>query len=166
MQDLLELDEIQCRPDIVAAGIKLLMDPKHSHDGYDILGPLAAEGDVDAQFVMGQFCESVLERLESAAVWFQRAADQGHPQAQRNYADMLVTGRGVARNPKRAALYYEKAAIAGIPEAQFVLGEFLRNGDFISKDGGKALSWYQRAMRQGYEPAAMRIRTFYPNARI
>lgn len=164
MEDLLKLDELQCRPEIVAAALKLLQDPKHSHDGYDILGPLAAEGDVDAQFIMGAFCESVLERPEKAAIWFQRAADQEHPQAQRNFADMLMVGKGVAADPERAANYYEKAATAGIPEAQFVMGEILRNGHFRPKDDVQALSWYKKAKQQGYEPASVRIQTFFPSA--
>lgn len=82
MVDLLELDELQCRSEIVAAAAKLLQDPKHCHDGYDIIGPLAAEGDVEAQFIIGDFCESALKQPKQAAIWFQRAADQGNPQAQ------------------------------------------------------------------------------------
>lgn len=163
MADLLDLDEIQCRPEIVAAAVRLLQDPKHAHDGYDILGPLAAEGDAEAQFVMGDFCESVLDRPEQAAIWFQRAADQGHPQAQRNHADMLMVGKGLKANPELAATYYKKAAVAGIPEAQFVMGEFHRGGRNVTKDTDAALKWYQKAAGQGYEPAAVRIQQFWPN---
>ena len=162
MKDLLELEEINCRPDIVAAAVKLLGDKKHAHDGYDILGPLAAEGDVQAQFVMGDFCETVLNQPEQAAVWFQRSADQGLAKAQRAYADMLMVGKGVARDPVSASSYYKKAADAGIPEAQFVMGELCRNGDIVHKDDNKAISWYQQSLRQGYEPARVRLQTFYP----
>ena len=162
MEHLLELDEIQCRPDIVAAAVKLLLDPKHARDGYNILGPIAAEGDVQAQFVMGEFCEDAIDRPEQAAIWFQRAADQGHAKSQRNYADMLMAGKGVERNPVQASLYYEKAANAGIAEAQFVMGEFCRNGGFITKDDKKAIEWYRQSMQQGYEPAEARLNAFYP----
>ncbi len=157
MKDLLELDELQCRPEIVAAGLKLVQNPKHSHDGYDILGPLAAEGDVDAQFIMGEFCESVLDRPEQAAIWFQRAADQEHPQAQRNYADLLMTGKGVDRDPRKASIYYEKAANSGIPEAQFVMGELLRAGVDVPQNLEEARKWYRLALKNGYQHAQTRL---------
>ncbi len=161
LEDLLELDEIQSRPEIIAAAVRLLCDEKHAHDGYDILGPLAAAGDAQAQFIMGEFCETGLGRLEQAATWYQRAADQGLAKAQRNYADMLMVGKGVSRDPARACVYYEKAATAGIPEAQFVMGEFCRNGGIVPKDDKKAFAWYQRALQQGYAPAGARLRAFY-----
>jgi TPR repeat protein len=164
MEILLSLDEIQCRADVVAAGRLLLQDRKHCHDGYDILGPLAAEGDMEAQFTMGNFCEGALERFEQAAIWFKRAADQGHPHAQRNYADMLVAGKGVTRDPSLALAYYEKAADADVPEACFVVGEFYRNGNFVPKDDRRAVRAYKKALALGYQPAGVRLRQFYPAA--
>ena len=164
LKDLLELDELQCRPDIVAAATKLLFDEKHSQEGYNILGPIAAEGDAEAQFIMGEFCEDALNRPEQAAIWFGRAADQGLAKAQRNYADILMAGKGISRDPVKAGGYYEKAAIAGIPEAQFVMGEFCRNGHFLQKDDAKAISWYRRSMEQGFEGAKTRLLQFYPDA--
>jgi len=165
MIDVLKLKAIQCRHDIVAAAMKLIQTPKHAIDGYNILGPLAAEGDVEAQFFMGEICEFALGRPQQAAIWFQRAADQGHPQALRCYADMLMVGKGVDANPFLAAEYYERAAVAGVAEAQFVMGEILRNGHLMPKNDDMALLWYERARRQGYEPAAVRIGTFFPDAK-
>ncbi|MHB8111123.1 MAG: SEL1-like repeat protein [Syntrophorhabdaceae bacterium] len=158
MRDLLSLDEIQCRPDIVSAAIKLLQDPNHSHDGYDILGILAEEGDLIAQYIMGDFCESVLDRPVQAAIWFQRAAEQGLAKAQHAYADMLMVGKGLERNPALALEWYTKAAEQGIPEAQFAVGEFYRNGSEIPKDIKKAAYWYKMAKEGGFEPAEMRLK--------
>ena len=115
---------------------------------------------------MGDLCEFVLDRPQQAAIWYQRAADQGHAQAQRNYADMLMAGKGVDANPQKAIEYYQLAALAGAPEAQFVMGEMRRNGHFIPQDDDSALSWYKKAKQQGYEPAAIRIRTFYPHSKL
>ena len=164
IKDFLELDEIQCRPDMVAAARELLLSESHSHDGYNILGELASGGDAAAQFEMGDFCESVLNRPEQAAIWFQRSADQGIAAAQRNYADMLMVGKGVPQNPLKAKGYYEKAAKAGIPEAQFVMGEIFRCGIIVPKDDRQAISYYQQAFQQGYEGAGVRLKQFYPTA--
>lgn len=157
LTDLLELDELQCHTDIVAAGEKLLQNPKHSHDGYDILGYLAVEGDVNAQFILGGFCEEALCRPEQAATWFQRAADQGHPQAQRNYADLLMTGKGIARDTRLASKYYEKAAESGIAEAQFVMGELLRVGVHVPQNLEESRKWYTLALQNGYQAAQTRL---------
>jgi TPR repeat protein len=157
MKDLLELDEIQCRPEVVAAALILLKDPKHSHDGYDILGPLAAAGDAEAQFIMGEFRESAMDRPDKAAIWFQRAADQGHAKAQRNYADMLMTGRGVQRDLRQASIYYEKAAKSGVAEAQFVMGELSRVGNIIPQNLAEARRWYELAVQNGYQAAKKRL---------
>lgn len=157
MSDVLALDEITCRPEIVAAGFRLLTSEKHAHDGYNILGPIAAEGDAEAQFIMGNFCEAALGRPEQAAIWFQRAADQGHSQAQRNYADMLMAGQGIQANPQKAFTYYEKAAKGGVPEAQFVLGEFFRSGMHVPKDLEKAKAWYEQAKKNGFAHAETRL---------
>jgi len=164
LKDLLDLDEIQTRHQIVDAARTILLNSNHSQDGYNILGPLAAEGDVEAQFAMGEFCEDVLDRPEQAAIWFGRAADQGMAKAQRNYADMLMAGKGIPQNPTKAARYYESAANSGISEAQFVMGEFYRNGHFVPKDDAKAIFWYQKARNQGYDHANARLLKFYPNA--
>ncbi|WP_199388424.1 tetratricopeptide repeat protein [Geomonas anaerohicana] len=158
---LLDLDEIQCRPDIINAAMKLLCNEKHAEDGYNILGELAVEGDAEAQFIMGDICESMLNRPEQAAIWFQRAADQGLAKAQRNYADMLMVGKGLACDRAKAFCYYTKAAEQGIPEAQFVLGEFFRNGDAVPKDLEKAAYWYGQSSKNGFKHAETRLNQIY-----
>ncbi len=119
IRELLKLEEIQCRADIIGAAVKLLQDQKHGQDGYNILGELAVEGDVDAQFLIGEVCESTLIRPEQAATWFQRAADQGLAKAQRNYADMLMVGKGVSCDREKAFLYYTNVTLNG-DEPKFI----------------------------------------------
>lgn len=157
LAELLDLDELQNRQDIVKAAILLLRNSKHAKDGYDILGPLAAEGDAEAQFAIGEFCESTLERFEQASTWYERAAEQGHANAQRNYADMLMAGKGIETDPELAVSYYEKAAHGGVPEAQFVMGEFYRSGMHRQQDFKKAEYYYTLASENGYTPADTRL---------
>lgn len=163
IRELLPLDEIQCRPDIIDAAVKILQDRKHGEDGYNILGELAVEGDVDAQFIMGDVCESMLERHEQAAIWYQRAADQGMAKAQRNYANMLMVGKGVPCDREKAFFYYTKAAEQGVAEAQFVLGEFYSNGVDVPKDLQKAVYWYEQSKQSGYDHAESRLKQIREN---
>jgi TPR repeat protein len=157
ISQLLELDAIKCQSDIVSTAKKLLDNPQHSRSGYTILGTLAAGGDSTAQFLIGEYCEFILERLEQAAIWYKLAADQGSARAQKNYADMLSTGKGVILNQKEAFLRYNLAAEQGIAEAQFEVGEFYRNGTVIPRNFDNAVYWYERAKRNGIEQAEIRI---------
>ena len=157
LANLQEIDGIQCQSEIVAAAKELLNDPNHSHDGYIILGPLAARGDVDAQFMVGEYCEFVLKRPEQAAIWYQLAAGQGYAKAQRNYAYMLMKGRGVTCDRKQAFLWYTMAADQGLAEAQFTLGEFFKSGEDVPLDLNKAIYWYDLAKKNGFEQAEIRL---------
>ena len=157
MSQLLELVEISCQSDLVSAANKLLADPQHSRSGYTIMGTLAAGGDSTAQFLIGEYCEFILERLEQAAIWYKLAADQGSARAQKNFADMLSTGKGVIINQKEAFLRYNLAADQGIAEAQFQVGEFYRNGTGIPRNLDNAVYWYERARKNGIEQAEIRI---------
>jgi TPR repeat protein len=49
----------------------------------------------------------------SAVPWFEKAADQGMVEAQVALADMLLAGRGTARDEQAARHWYEQAARQG-----------------------------------------------------
>lgn len=157
MSDLKKVNEIQCCTEMVKTAKKLLDDPKHTCDGYSILGALASGGEMEAQLLMGEFCESVLKRPEQAAIWYQQAADQGSAEAQIKYANMLMTGNGVACNRRKAFLRYAIAADQGIGVAQFEVGEFYKNGVDIPGDLDKAVYWYKLAKQNGIERAEIRL---------
>ena len=123
------------------------------HQGYDIIGPIAAMGYIPAKLQMGHFCEDVKGDAAQAARWFKSAADLGSPEGCRCYADMLMTGTGVETNMRQAFEYYEKAAVGGIPEAMFVMGEYCRNNGLRDK----SIDWYTKSYQSGYEPAQIRI---------
>lgn len=97
--------------------------------------------------------ENVQHNDKSACIWYQRAADQGSGEGARNYADMLMAGKGVERNQREALKYYTIAMEKNIPEAAFVVGEFLRT----TGDAEGAAMAYQKALNLGYAPARMRL---------
>lgn len=124
------------------------------HRAYDIMGNLASQFDyVPAIMWMGDFAENTMQNAGQAVFWYKKAADMGDGNGARCYADMLMTGKGVARNPQQAMHYYADAADKGVPEAAFVLGEFLRN----SGDRENAIKAYKQALAGGYQPASIRL---------
>lgn len=160
IRELLARDDITCRPEICEAeykkGLSLLDNPTQEkiHRAYDIMGNLASQFEyIPAILWMGDFAENAMQNLQQACFWYKKAADMGDGNGARNYADMLMTGRGVQPNQREAIKYYAQAADAGIPEAAFVMGEYLRNAG----DRANALKAYQQAVDGGYAPAQQRI---------
>src|SRR5476651_259486 len=67
----------------------------------DTLRPLAADGNVEAQYVLGTVLETApppLRDFEAAHGWYLRAAESGNAAAQNNLGAMYYDGRGTLRN--------------------------------------------------------------------
>ena len=83
------------------------------------LAPLVSEGSVEAQFILSRMYRSgqhVDLDMAAGAQMLRLAADQGHAQAQRELANMMIIGIGVARNPQQAVNYMRQAAEQGLAE--------------------------------------------------
>lgn len=118
--------------------------------------PLADRGDADAQFNMGQAYKlgrGVPADLKIAQSWYQKAAQQGHDQAQANLGLLLF------QNGKQfeAMPWIRKAADRGDARAQYVLGTAMFNGDFVPQDRARAYALMTRASAQGLPPAAKNL---------
>lgn len=118
--------------------------------------------DAEAQFSLGRRCaagESVDQDFGQAAVWYLKAAAQGHCVAQFSLGLMYGQGQGVLRNEVTAAMWLRRAAELGHAGAQYHLGVRLHHA---SKRGLKAdaaerridaLKWLQLSVSQGYRGA-------------
>ena len=66
------------------------------------LQPLAQKGNTDAQYAMGRLFYSNVPGIsaddKTAAIWFRRAAEQGHAEAQNMLGTLFTSGRGVPQN--------------------------------------------------------------------
>jgi hypothetical protein len=114
--------------------------------------PLADKGDPDAQFNMGQayrLGRGVPSDLKIAASWYQKAAAQGHEQAQANHGVILYESGKRAESMS----WIRKAAARGDARAQYILGIELSNGDLVKRDFPQAYGLMTRAASQGL-PAA------------
>jgi cell division septation protein DedD len=118
--------------------------------------PLADQGNADAQFNLGQAYKlgrGVPVDLKLAQSWYQKAAQQGHEQAQVNVGLLLYNGG----KRQEAMPWIRKAVELGDPRAQYILGTELFNGDIVAKDWPKAYGLMLVAADSGLPPAADNI---------
>lgn len=114
--------------------------------------PLAARGDADAMFNMGQayrLGRGVPIDLAQAQEWYGRAARAGHLDAQ------VQLGMLLFQNGSQAAglRWLKSAAAKGDPRAQLLYGTALYNGDGVARDPVAAYSFVARSAAQGLAPA-------------
>lgn len=89
-------------------------------EAFEILLPLAKDGDVEAQFEVGFMYvhgRGVDRDFDTAMHWLTLAADQGHPQAQYHLALSYDIGRGVARDLVEAHKWATLALAQGYTSA-------------------------------------------------
>jgi uncharacterized protein len=114
--------------------------------------PLAEKGDADAEFNLGQayrLGRGVTTNLAAAQTWFERAARQGHLDAETTLGLLLFQNGDRAE----ALNWLKQAAERGEPRAQLVYGTALVNGDSVTQDPVLGYAYVSRAAAQGLEPA-------------
>ena len=104
--------------------------------------------DAETQFQRGQQLLYGLGKREvdpaAAAIWFRRAADQGHARAQSQLGVLFETGKGLPADRDEALLWYGKAASQGLPAAQVNVGLLLMTSNPVV-----ALESLRKAARSG-----------------
>jgi TPR repeat protein len=83
----------------------------------------------------------------------EKAARQGHKDAQARLGTTYYKGEGVKRNYGTAERWYTKAAEAGQVNAQFSLGVLLTDDLNPHRNFRKALGWLTKAMANGHPEA-------------
>ena len=114
--------------------------------------PLAEKGDADAQFNLGQayrLGRGVPTNLAAAKTWFERAANQGHVDAETTLGLLLFQNGDQSEGLE----WLKKAAQQDEPRALLVYGTALVNGDNVTQDPVLGYAYVSRAAAQGLEPA-------------
>ena len=88
-----------------------------------------------------------------AFIYYRKAAERGHLEAQCNLGLCYEMGKGVAKDEAAAVKWYSKAAERGLARAQCNLGYCHDEGIGVTKDEAEAVKWYRRAAEQGYARA-------------
>ena len=114
--------------------------------------PLAAGGDADAQFNLGQayrLGRGVPINLALAKGWFERAASSGHLDAETTLGLLLFQNGDQTQGLK----WLKQAAEKGEPRALLVYGTALYNGDGVTQDRLLGYAYVSRSAAQGLVPA-------------
>ena len=114
--------------------------------------PLAAKGDADAAFNLGQayrLGRGVATDLAAAQSWLEKAARSGHVDAQTTLGLLLFD----SGNRPGAVRWLKEAAEKGEPRAMLVYGTALFNGDGVTRDPVLAYAYVSRSAAQGLPPA-------------
>ena len=93
-------------------------------------------------------CSSYKHVVESA-IWFRKAAEQGHTTAQYQLGVKYTTGDGVERSSTEAFKWFRQAAERSQTMAQFKLGLCYANGEGVGLDLILAHAWWEIAAAKG-----------------
>lgn len=118
----------------------------------------AEQGDVQSQYELGMSYKYGSSGLPTnavvAAMWYRKAAEQGHVKAQTSLASMYFYGEGLAEDRVEGLKWYRKAAEQGDALASSSLGRIYSLGEIynlgLPKDYlAEAVKWYRKAIEQG-----------------
>ena len=125
-------------------------------EAFRLMKPLAEQGDVKAQNILGFYYHKGLGVKQSdrkAVKWYRKAAEQEQAEAQYILGVAYFSGHGVVRNYKKAVNWYRKAAEQGDVGAQYNLGLMYLNGQGVPQDYKEAMKWaiiwFRKAAEQG-----------------
>jgi len=86
---------------------------------------------------------------KQAAYWYEKAAEQGHQEAQYNLARLYATGQGVPRDQEQALRWVRASASQGFAPAQARFGLRYATGSGIPQDHRLAYLWLTIAFLHG-----------------
>ncbi|MGI4959475.1 MAG: tetratricopeptide repeat protein [Janthinobacterium lividum] len=84
-----------------------------------------------------------------AAAFYRRAANSGDDWGRYNLANMLLRGRGVARDRREAWRLFHAAATSGHAKSMNLVGRFLEEGWDRPRDPSGARVWYRHSAEAG-----------------
>ena len=124
--------------------------------------PLAEQGDVRAQYNLGQMYrrgDGVLQNYKTAVKWYRLSAKQGDARAQYNLGQMYRRGDGVLEDYKTAVKWYRLSAEQGFAIAQLNLGISYTLGNGVIQDNIYAHMWVNISVSNGHKNA-VKVRDF------
>jgi uncharacterized protein len=157
-----------------AAGLALMLmaaAPASVLDGLPFTKKLklAQVGDDEAQYAVGFSYEAgvdVKEDRTEAAVWYRKAAKQGHLDAMFRLARLVQEGtEGLQASPETAFKLYEAAAKKNHPESQNWLGYCYQHGIGVAASPTEAVIWYRKAADSGVAVAQNNLGLMFLNGK-
>ena len=126
----------------------------------------AETGHAGSAAALGLYFESALPApahpdVISAARWYARAAELGHPLAANNLGALYFDGRGVLRDFEQAARLYRVSAEGGYAIGQYNLALMLGQGRGTAPDVPQMLNWLKKSAAQQYPRAQAQLARLY-----
>ena len=126
----------------------------------------AETGHAGSAAALGLYFESPLPAPShpdfiSAARWYARAAELGHPLAANNLGALYFEGRGVQRDFEQAARLYRVSAEGGYAIGQYNLALMLGQGRGTAPDVPQMLGWLNKSAAQQYPRAQAQLARLY-----
>lgn len=143
--------------------------PRPSHDRendaqarehYQMLCPLAQQGDAQAQYELGQLYENgsgIYANSNEAIKWYQKAALQGHLDAQYRLGMCYLYGR----HKSKGVEWLRKAAQKKHNDALYSLGMCYLDGTGVNTSHANAITCLARASALGHWRAQFRLAQLY-----
>lgn len=125
---------------------------------YDMALPLANQGDVEAQYLVGSIFGAGLgvpKDYTQAVFWFKKAAQQQHMEAEFWCGFSYMHGLGVEKNYDEAKVWFRRAAEQGHPKAfhnlaALALGSFMTVNLLLNDNAREeALLWFVKGAKHG-----------------
>ncbi|ORZ38952.1 hypothetical protein BCR44DRAFT_1492742 [Catenaria anguillulae PL171] len=138
----------------------ILPDPAYALELYTQAGKL---GYAPAQFRLGTcFEEGDLgcpRDPKTSIMWFTRAAEQGHPDAELALSGWYLEGAEGVLPPDdgQAFAWARRAADKGLSKAEFAVAYYYEMGVGVAQSVDEARRWYQRSAAQGNRKAMERL---------
>ena len=129
----------------------------------------AAQGNANAQFMLGSFYEEGLgvpQDHKRAFELFRKAAEQGHAYSQFDLGRRYEKGLGVSQDYKQAVEWYSKSAAQGYPKAHLRLGVMYEHGRSVEQNLQTAYMYYYLAYLGGDEDAPENLKTLEAESRL
>jgi len=126
--------------------------------------PRAKEGDAAAMVLAAEIYArglGVARDEKAAAEWYGKAADAGVPEAQFQYALILMDGKYAKRDLDRARTLMQGAADAGNLLAQFNFAQFLLDRSRSEEGERQAVDYYEKAANAGLADAQYAMSQVY-----
>lgn len=130
----------------------------------DSLLPLAEKGvaniqnDVAIRYMLGN---GTPQNLNKAFVWFEKAANQNHAEAQYHYATFILNGYATTKSPEKAIPWFRKSALQGNVKAQNSLGILHMIGLGTKIDYVESFKWNEKAAQGGVADAMYNLAQQY-----
>lgn len=128
--------------------------------------PKAKEGHGPSQALVAEIYSrglGVARDPAEATKWYGKAAEQGIPQAQLQYALALIAGEHVSKDEEKARELMRAAADSGNALAQFNYAQMLMENEGAAESRAQAVAYYERAANAGLADAQYAMGIVYLN---